>query len=69
MLRLENGRCVHADLAACSSVYYDPDRVCFVPSLTSELDYHGEPSTCGDAIPSSVGMDLVEVRLNPVGAY
>ncbi len=70
-LRLENGRCTETHTAECSGLYRDPDAVYLDPPLEAVLDY-GNGELTGDvgltydgAIPSSYGMDFVEVRLDP----
>jgi hypothetical protein len=64
-LRLDNGRCVAADLAACGGRYYDPDDRYVDPPLEAELAFDGSGLTYSGAVPSSYGMDFVEVGLSP----
>jgi hypothetical protein len=64
-LRLENGRCTGPDLAACDGLYYDPEKMYMEPPLEAELDYENVRLAHSGAIPSSYGMDFIEVRLDP----
>ncbi len=64
-LRLEDGRCAAADLAACGGHYYDPKGVYVDPPLEAELAYDGSALNYSGAIPASYGMDFVEVSLDP----
>jgi hypothetical protein len=64
-LRLENGRCTTSNLTDCGGLYYDPDQMYVDPPLEAVLDYNGAASTYGGAIPSSYGMDFIDVRLDP----
>ncbi len=41
-LRLENGRCLAAELADCGRLYYDPQHVYLAPALEAELKFDGE---------------------------
>ena len=63
-LRLENGRCGATDLAECRGLYHDPGRMYVDPPLEATLDYNGAPLVHDGAIPTSFGMDFVEVRLD-----
>jgi hypothetical protein len=63
-LRLENGRCVAADPSGCKGRYYDPHHMYTdYPSLEAELYHDGFVSTYHGTLPTSFGMDFVEVRL------
>jgi hypothetical protein len=63
-LRLENGRCFTAQPNGCRGRYYDPDNLYTdYPSLEAELYHNGYVSTYHGTIPSSFGMDFLEVRL------
>jgi hypothetical protein len=64
-LRLENGRCTTSDLTECGGLYYDPDHVYADPPLEAVLDYSGAALTYNGALPSSYGIDFVDVRLDP----
>ncbi len=64
-LRLENGRCAVTDLAECGGFYYDPKNVYADPPLEAELEYDGTTLTYDGAIPTSYGMDFLEVTLDP----
>jgi hypothetical protein len=64
-LRLENGRCAAPNLAECDGFYYDPKGMYVDPPLEAELVYDGTPLTYSGAIPSSFGMDFIEVQLDP----
>jgi hypothetical protein len=64
-LRLENGRCTTSDLTECGSLYYDPDQIYVDPPLEAVLDYDGARMTYNGALPSSYGMDFIDVRLDP----
>jgi hypothetical protein len=70
-LRLENGRCTEETAAECGALYRDPDAVYLEPPLEAVLDY-GSGDATGDtgltytgAIPSSYGMDFIDLRLDP----
>ena len=45
--------------------YYDPNRKYFGALLAGDLTYDGTAVTHEGAIPSSFGMDFIEVRLDP----
>jgi hypothetical protein len=62
-LRLENGRCAVEAPAACGGRYYDPKGMYATPPLEAELDYTGASLTYDGTIPSSFGMDFIEVSL------
>jgi hypothetical protein len=64
-LRLENGRCRAADPADCGEFYFDPNHTYVDPPLEAELAYNGASLTYNGAIPSSFGMDFIEVKLDP----
>jgi hypothetical protein len=68
-LRLENGRCTATGLVECGGLYQDPDGVYVDPPLEAVLDYGGAMGEGGlshdGAIPSSYGMDFIDVRLDP----
>jgi hypothetical protein len=64
-LRLENGRCTDAELGDCRGRYYDPNHAYLKPRLAAESHYDGSPLLLEGAIPSSYGMDFVEVSLDP----
>jgi hypothetical protein len=64
-LRLENGRCIDSAVASCEGRYYDPDEMYVDPPLEAQLVYDGAHKSYGGAIPSSYGMDFVEVSLDP----
>ncbi len=64
-LRLENGRCAGLDDGPCGGRYYDPDECYVDPPLEAELVYDGAWKSYSGAIPSSYGMDFLEVRLGP----
>ena len=64
-LRLENGRCEAADLAACEGLYQGPKGMYVDPPLEAALLHDGSPLTYEGAIPSSFGMDFIEVALDP----
>jgi hypothetical protein len=70
-LRLENGRCTETHMAECGGLYHDPDGVYVDPPLEAVLDYgDGDATdnvglTYDGAIPSSYGMDFIDVRLDP----
>jgi hypothetical protein len=70
-LRLENGRCIEIDLGSCGGRYQDPNEVYTEPALDAVLDYGGVGTADGSGIihdgviPSSYGMDFVDVRLDP----
>ena len=63
-LRLENGRCGTADLTECATNYLDPGNAYIDPWLEAELTYSGAELTYDGAIPTSYGMDLIEVNLD-----
>lgn len=63
-LRLENGRCGMAGLSQCDIGYYDPGHMYTDPWLETELTYSGGVLNYDDAIPTSYGMDLIEVSLD-----
>jgi hypothetical protein len=65
-LRLENGRCAAPDVAACEGRYFDPDEMYVDTPLEAELVYDGASESYSSAIPSSYGMDFIEVKLDPV---
>jgi len=65
-LRLKNGRCAADDLAECDGFYHDPDNTYADPPLEAKLNYDGSLLTYDGSIPTSFGMDFVEVSLNPV---
>jgi hypothetical protein len=60
-LRLESGRCAAKDLDECGEYYYDPNELYVDPPLEAELDYDGTSLAHGGSIPSSFGMDFLEV--------
>jgi hypothetical protein len=64
-LRLGNGRCKVAKVNGCDGLYYDPDDRYVAPPLAVELYFDGAELTYNGAIPSSYGMDFIEVRLTP----
>jgi hypothetical protein len=64
-LRLENGRCSHTELAECKGLYYDPDHMYLSPRPEAQRHYDGGRLSIDGAIPSSYGMDFVEVSLDP----
>jgi hypothetical protein len=64
-LRLENGRCGDADYAACGGRYYDPQLKYVDPPLEAELLHDGAPLTYAGAVPTSFGMDFIELNLDP----
>jgi hypothetical protein len=76
-LRLENGRCASQDASMCGGRYFDPQALYAAPTLEALLQYDGQQLTTivaqgqGDssryrgAIPSSYGMDFIEVDLDP----
>jgi hypothetical protein len=64
-LRLENGRCAAAPPADCGGFYYDPNRTYVDPPLEVKLNYYGAQLTYVGAIPTSFGMDFIEVGLDP----
>jgi hypothetical protein len=64
-LRLENGRCTTSNYAECGGCYYDPDQMYVDPPLAAVLDHDGSHVAHTGAIPSSYGMDFIEVRLDP----
>jgi hypothetical protein len=64
-LRLENGRCAAKELLGCEGLYLDPGSIYVEPSLDAILDYSGSPTVYRGTIPSSYGMDFVDVRLDP----
>jgi hypothetical protein len=65
-LRLQNGRCIAEDPAACDGAYYDPDNTYADPPVEAKLNYVGSPLTYDGSIPASFGMDFVEMSLSPV---
>jgi hypothetical protein len=64
-LRLENGRCAAQELHGCEGLYLDPGSIYVEPSLDKILDYSGSPTVYDGIIPSSYGMDFVDIRLDP----
>jgi hypothetical protein len=64
-LRLENGRRKAADAAERSGFYYDPQRMYVDPPLQAALQYDGSALAYEGAIPTSYGMDFIEVGLDP----
>jgi hypothetical protein len=62
-LRLENGRCVETSFLECAGGYYDPKWVYVDPPLEVALHYYGALEAYRGAIPSSYGMDFVELAL------
>jgi hypothetical protein len=64
-LRLGNGRCTAASRAECGGLYQDPDGAYADPPLEAKLNYAGSPVSYDGAIPTSYGMDFIEVTLNP----
>jgi hypothetical protein len=67
-LRLQNGRCESPEATQCDGRHYDPEAIYHAPALEAELDFRGEHATYGGDIPSSFGMDFVEVKL-PRGVH
>jgi hypothetical protein len=63
-LRLENGRCGMAGMSQCGIAYYDPGHMYTDPWLETELTYADGVLNYDGAIPTSYGMDLIEVRLD-----
>ena len=64
-LRLGNGRCTAENRAECGGLYQDPDGRYADPPLEAKLNYTGSPISYDGAIPTSYGMDFIEVTLNP----
>jgi hypothetical protein len=64
-LRLGNGRCTAENRAECGGLYQDPDGTYADPPLEAKLSYAGSPMSYDGAIPTSYGMDFIEVTLNP----
>jgi hypothetical protein len=67
-LRLDaesQGRCAAVDFAECGGRYYDPDERYLEPPLAAKLAYDGVTLAHAGTIPTSYGMDFVEVRLDP----
>jgi hypothetical protein len=64
-LRLENGRCADADFSACGGHYFDPVLKYVDPPLEADLIYDGAPLTYAGAVPTSFGMDFIELSLDP----
>jgi hypothetical protein len=62
-LRLTNGRCASPDLATCGGLYYDPQAMYASPSQVAQVSFDGSKTTYYGAIPSSIGVDYLEVRL------
>jgi hypothetical protein len=74
-LRLEDGRCTQLDPSACAGRYYDPQALYSAPTLEAFLQIDGRNlitlvgrGDWGDgvyrgSIPSSYGMDFIEVDL------
>lgn len=63
LLRLENGRCT-ASRAPVGCKFYDPENLYSSPHAdTFQVD--GRPSMIHGSIPSSYGIDLVELTLDP----
>jgi hypothetical protein len=63
-LRLHEGHCIEDDLTMCNGNYYDPSRLYTTPLLEVELAYNGTSLTYEGAIPSSFGMDFIEIHLD-----
>jgi hypothetical protein len=63
-LRLEGGRRATADLTKCGNRHYDPHHTYPDPPLEAELDYRGGTLAYDGVLPSSYGMDFVEVTLD-----
>jgi hypothetical protein len=64
-LRLENGRCAAAGPADCGGRYFDPDQRYVSPPLETEWHYSGSHASYSGAVPTSYGMDFVEVPVDP----
>jgi len=65
-LRMENGRCTASDPAGCDGLYFDPDNGYMDPPLETKLYYAGSRLTYSGVVPTSYGIDFVEVSLYPV---
>jgi hypothetical protein len=63
-LRLENGRCAVMDTSQCTGRYYDPERMVGHPVLETDIQYDGFGRAYKGTIPSSYGMDFLEVGLD-----
>jgi hypothetical protein len=62
-LRLENGRCAAVDARDCGGSFFDPQGMYGRPALEMHLQYDGAPRSYQGAIPSSFGVDFLEVGL------
>jgi hypothetical protein len=63
-LRLENGRCAVMGPDACTGRYYDPERIYVHPVLETHIQYDGFGRTYKGDVPSSYGMDFLEIGLD-----
>jgi hypothetical protein len=63
-LRLEGGRCQRANLAECGGFYYDPKGAYANPPLEGQLDLDGAALAYDGSVPTSYGMDFIEVNLD-----
>jgi hypothetical protein len=63
-LRLENGRCAVMGPSECAGRYYDPELMYGHPVLETHIQYDGFGRAYKGAIPSSYGMDFLEVGLD-----
>lgn len=63
-LRLETGRCSNQDVTRCDGRYYDPAGMYTHPRLEAELTYDGTELSYGGDLPTSYGIDLIEVNLD-----
>ncbi|MBN1937525.1 MAG: hypothetical protein JW934_22900 [Anaerolineae bacterium] len=64
-LRLENGRCVAQDWAACQGKHNDPHGMYTIPSREAALSHRAGTSTYDGAIPASFGTDLIDIFISP----
>ena len=64
LLRLEDGRCSTSnDSPSCG--FYDPDQLYPMPPAEEYLIQAGSTTQINGLIPTSYGMDLIEVKLDP----
>jgi hypothetical protein len=67
MLRLENGRCTSAsDMSSCG--LYDPYHLYQTPNAESYQITADSVTKINDSIPSSYGIDLLELKLDPTAS-
>lgn len=65
LLRLEDGRCSTSnDSSSCG--FYDPDQLYMTPPAEGYLIQTGSTTQINGSIPASYGIDLIEVKLDPL---